>query len=92
MVKNPTQADFDVDGIGDACDYRNARCFLLGYLNCIHAEECRAYKGLLCRYSCGILQTQVAHGMTIMRRWSLADGGPQSRTAGCPQAGEFGPS
>jgi len=23
-------------------DYRNARCFLLGYLNCIHTEECRA--------------------------------------------------
>ena len=24
MMKNPTQADFDVDGIGDACDYRDS--------------------------------------------------------------------
>ena len=24
MVKNPTQADLDVDGRGDACDYRDS--------------------------------------------------------------------
>ena len=40
--------------------------------------------------SVGYYNLILAQEWMNMRRWSLANGGPQSSAAGSPQAGEFG--